>query len=210
MRPLRLLVAPLSWGVLAATAVAGQIPPPPPTGPPPQVEREGPALLESSVDTLDVDGSVSPLGAFLRAIAVPGWGHAAVGSHGRGGFYLTTQAATGYMLVRTRSRLNDAKALRAVRENQIRGDLVAGGVTDETVILAALESDDGWAGANRLVDARQQQFEDWLALGIFTVLLSGADALVSAHLQDFPDVSATPVGDEGRMEVRVRVPVGGR
>ncbi|MEQ9570070.1 MAG: hypothetical protein RLN75_07745, partial [Longimicrobiales bacterium] len=66
MRPLRLLVAPLTWGVLAASAVAGQVPPPPPTGPPPPVESEGPALLESSVDTLEVDGPVSPLGAFLR------------------------------------------------------------------------------------------------------------------------------------------------
>lgn len=203
MRPLRSLALALLGVVVWTPGVVAQVDDPP-------VDDEGPELLQASVDTLDVDGPVSPLGAFLRAIAVPGWGHAAVGSHGRGGFYLTTQAATGWMLVRTRSRLNDARDLRGVREARIRADLAATGVTDETVIQAALESDDGWAGADRLVGARQQQFEDWLALGIFTVLLSGADALVSAHLQDFPDVSAAPVGDEGRMEVRVTVPVGGR
>lgn len=203
MRALRLLILPLLWGAVTASGAAGQVDAPPPGN------DEGPALLQATVDTLEVAGPVSPLGAFLRAIAVPGWGHAAVGTHGRGGFYVTTQAVTGYMLVRTRSRLNDARELRAVREAQIRGDLAAEGITDETLVTAALEADDGWAGADRLTGARQQQFEDWLALGIFTVLLSGADALVSAHLQDFPDVSAVPVGDEGRMEVRVTVPVGG-
>ncbi len=166
--------------------------------------------LDEAVDSLAVPGEVSPLGAFLRAVAIPGWGHAAVGAHGRGGFYLTTQAVNGYMLVRTRSRLNAARELRTVRETHLRAELAAQGVTDETLVLAALAEDEGWAGADRLTGARQQQFEDWLALGIFTALLSGADALVSAHLQGFPDVAVGPVGDEGRMEVSVRVPVGGR
>ena len=75
---------------------------------------------------------------------------------------------------------------------------------------AALAADEDWASAEGLVQSREQQFEDWLALGIFTVLLSGADALVSSHLQDFPQVSAAPVGATGRMEVRVTLPLGGR
>lgn len=168
-----------------------------------------PDLVQETVDTTEVSGVVSPLGAFLRAVAIPGWGHAAVGSHGRGGFYLGTQAVTGWMLVKTRSRRNSAGELRSVREEVIRAELADEGVTDETAIQAALEADQGWAGADRLFGARQQQFEDWLAVGIFTVLLSGADALVSAHLQDFPDVSLTPVSDEGRMELRVSLPLGG-
>lgn len=176
-------------------------PPPPPPEPPPQVEEVDPDPF--------LPGQVTPLGAFLRAIAVPGWGHAAVGAHGRGGFYVATQAVTGYMLVRTRSRLHAAEELRGLREAAIRAELAATGVTDEILVQAALESDDGWAGADRLAGARQQQFEDWLAVGIFAVLLGGADALVSAHLQNFPDVSLTPVTDEGRMEMRVSVPVGG-
>jgi hypothetical protein len=185
-------------GVQAAHAQA--------TEPPPEPE----AVVQEAVDPDPfLPGQVGPLGAFLRAVAVPGWGHASVGAHGRGGFYVTTQAVTGYMLVRTRSRLHAAEELRALREAAIRADLAATGVTDEILVQAALEGDAGWAGAERLAGARQQQFEDWLALGIFTVLLGGADALVSAHLQNFPDVSLTPVSDEGRMEFRVAVPVGG-
>lgn len=196
----------LRWTLLlVATTLAGALPAFAQVDPPAE-ERRGSALLQESSDST----GVSPIGAFLRAIAVPGWGHAAVGAHGRGGFYVTTQAVNVFMLIKTRSRLNDARDLRALREGYLRAELAAGGVTDETLILAALEDNDDWAGADRLVGARQQQFEDWLALGIFTVLLSGADALVSAHLQDFPAVSATPVGDEGRMEVRVSVPVGSR
>lgn len=197
----------LRWTLLlVATTLAGALPASAQVDPPPEEEQRGSALLRESADST----GVTPLGAFLRAIAIPGWGHAAVGSHGRGGFYVTTQAVNVFMLIKTRSRLNDARDLRALRERYLRAELASGGVTDETLILAALEDNDDWAGADRLVGARQQQFEDWLALGIFTVLLSGADALVSAHLQDFPEVSATPVGDEGRMEVRVSVPVGGR
>ena len=65
------------------------------------------------------------------------------------------------------------------------------------------------AGTGETGTITKQQFEDWLALGIFTVLLGGADALVSAHLQDFPDVTLTPTDDGGRMELRVSVPFGG-
>ena len=169
-------------------------------------DSEGAALLQASVDSV----TVSPIGAFLRAVAVPGWGHAAIGAHGRGGFYATTQAATVWMLIRTRSRLNDARELREVREDHLRAELAMLGEVDETRIQAALAADEDWASAEGLVQSREQQFEDWLALGIFTVLLSGADALVSSHLQDFPQVSAAPVGATGRMEVRVTLPLGGR
>ena len=200
MLVLRRLSIALLAVVLSTSGAAGQNDPPPPP-PQAQPEVEAPELEYSS--------GVSPLGAFLRAIVVPGWGHAAVGSHGRGGFYLTTQAVTGWMLAKTASRRSSARELRAVRETQLRADLALEGVTDETEILARIEADEDWAGADRLAGARQQQFEDWLALGIFTVLLSGADALVSAHLQDFPDVTLTPTTDEGRMELRVSVPLGG-
>ena len=36
------------------------------------------------------------------------------------------------------------------------------------------------------VDARGQQLEDWLALGLFLSFLGGADAFVTAHLKEFP------------------------
>lgn len=155
-------------------------------------------------------GRVRPRGAFLRALAIPGWGHAAIGAHGRGGVYMGTQAVVGWMLVRTRSGINGARDLVALRSAAIERELNAAGVDDPARIEAALESDEGVARARGLEAARQQQFEDWLALGIFTLFLSGADAFVSAHLQTFPaDVTVAPVGDEGRVDVGLRVPVGG-
>ncbi len=196
------LALALLWAGVGSLAAQEPPPPPDPEDPP---EAQAP---EEDPDPF-LPGQVTPVGAFLRALAVPGWGHAVVGAHGRGGFYVATQSVTGYMLMRTRSRRSAAEELRALREADLRAELAADGVTDELQIQAALESDEAWAGADRLVGARQQQFEDWLALGIFTVLLGGADALVSAHLQNFPDVTLTPVNDEGRMELRVEVAVGG-
>ncbi len=45
--------------------------------------------------------------------------------------------------------------------------------------------------------AKRQQVQDWLVLWIFNHLFSGAEAFVSAHLQDFPrdlKVQAVPGG----------------
>jgi hypothetical protein len=154
---------------------------------------------------------VSPGGAFLRAILVPGWGHASIGEHTRGGFYFLTETASAWMVVRTRTRLNAAKDVRDLRRDEVRADLVARGVTDPAAIATAQNADEGVIAAESLVAARSQQFEDWLVLGIFMVFLSGADAFVSAHLRDFPE----PVGLElrpvdGALEWGVTLPLGGR
>ncbi|HEX9704280.1 MAG TPA: hypothetical protein VGA20_03415 [Gemmatimonadales bacterium] len=37
-----------------------------------------------------------------------------------------------------------------------------------------------------LLEAKEREFEDWLVLWVFNHLFSGAEALVSAHLRDFP------------------------
>jgi hypothetical protein len=58
-----------------------------------------------------------------------------------------------------------------------------------------------------LEEARKRQREDWTALSIFLMLISGVDAFVSAHLQDFPtplEIEARPVGG-GRIEVGARI-----
>ncbi|SVA42305.1 uncharacterized protein METZ01_LOCUS95159, partial [marine metagenome] len=52
----------------------------------------------------------------LRSILVPGWGHAAIGSHTRGGFYFGFQAATTYTFLRTRARLSEVRARVAHQE----------------------------------------------------------------------------------------------
>ena len=37
-----------------------------------------------------------------------------------------------------------------------------------------------------LIDAKKQQVQDWIVLWVFNHVFSGAEAFVSAHLQDFP------------------------
>ena len=83
------------------------------------------------------------------------------------------------------------------------------GVTDPTDIEAALEADDTLQGLNDLVDSREGQQEDLVAWGIFLVLLTGADAFVSAHLSRFPtpiEMEASATAD-GRAEIGLRVPL---
>jgi len=48
-----------------------------------------------------------------------------------------------------------------------------------------------------LIDAKRQEVQDWIVLWVFNHLFSGAEAFVSAHLQDFPkdlQVRAFPGG----------------
>lgn len=178
----------LMW---APEAVGGQVPVSPP-----------------STDTLAVGGAgVSPRGAFLRAVALPGWGHASIGSYRRAAFYFVTEGATAWTLVKTRRRFAEAQDRVQFRDKVLRADLAEEGITDAAVIQARLDDDADLQDLLALEEARRQQREDWTAVGIFMLFLSGADAYVSAHLKDFPvpiQVNAQPVGD-GRMELSVGI-----
>lgn len=150
---------------------------------------------------------VSPRGAFLRALVVPGWGHVAIGSYTRGGFYFAAQTATLYTLLRTRSRVSDAQDRMRFHEGSIRARLTREGVTEADVIQTTLDEDENLLALEELLDARQDQHQDLVAVGLFFWLVSGADAYVSAHLARFPqplELDARPVGD-GRMEVGLRL-----
>ena len=163
-----------------------------------------------SVELPPPEAPPSPGGAFLRSVLLPGWGHAAIGSYTRGGFYFAVEGAALWMLVRTHRRLSAAKDARAFRERIVEARLRAQGIEDPDEIDDALAEDPLVQDARSLVSARDQQFEDWLALGIFLAFLGGADAFVSAHLKDFPppvELGVRPVGD--RIEVGVSVRVGG-
>jgi hypothetical protein len=152
---------------------------------------------------------VSPRGAFLRAMAVPGWGHAAIGSFTRGGFYFFAESAAAWMMVKTRTRLGAAKRVEDFRREQVAERLAAEGVTDPAAIALAQAADSTVSAAGSLVAARSQQFEDWLVLGIFLAFFSGADAFVSAHLRDFPSPVGVQVGPQNGIELRLRLPLGG-
>ena len=150
---------------------------------------------------------ISPGGAFWRALLVPGWGHAAIGSYVRGGVYVAAQTATLYSFASTRLRLNDANRSLAFREEMLRRELEREGVTDPTEIEARLEGDPVYSDLQLLVESREAQQEDLLAFSIFLVLLSSADAYVSAHLARFPeplDVEARP-SPSGGLDLGLKV-----
>jgi hypothetical protein len=154
--------------------------------------------------------SVSPGGAFLRAVLVPGWGHVAIGSPTRGGFYFALEAMTAYAFFRTRARLTDARDRAALRESVLRTRLATEGVTNLEDIEAALGADETLGGFRDLVGSREGQQEDLIAWGLFLLFLSGADAYVSAHLARFPEpiqVNVSPVdGDRAEVSLRFSLP----
>ncbi len=148
-----------------------------------------------------------PSGAFLRGAIIPGWGHAASGSLTRGAFYFGAESLAGWMLFKTVRRLGVARRQAGLWEDRVTARLMSEGITDPMEIELALEGHEQVARFRGLVDAREEQREDWTAVAIFTLLLSGVDAFVSAHLQDFPD-PLTIEGDptDGRVEVGFRIP----
>jgi hypothetical protein len=173
----------------------------------PASAQERPADVFASQEATRPPIDISPRGAFLRALALPGWGHAAIGSYTRGGFYFAVEAATWYTLLRTRLRITEVGERVAFRESIVRARLAAEGVTEFEEIEAGLDADDELEDLRSLQDARDEQHEDLVALGIFILLLSGADAYVSAHLARFPDpltVEVQPV-EHGRVEVGLRL-----
>ncbi|MSR35930.1 MAG: hypothetical protein EXR95_04690 [Gemmatimonadetes bacterium] len=169
-----------------------------------------PTRAEGSVRLPDVDRGTTPGGAFVRALLIPGWGHASVGAYTRGGFYFAAETTTAFLLARTMRRLALAKDARDLREEGLRESLLASGASPDSV-AALVDGDPRVARSRRLVRSRRQQVEDWAALGVFAMFLSGADAFVSAHLRNFPEpVSATLEVAPGSAGVTVglRLPVG--
>ena len=168
-----------------------------------------PIPTQESVVPTDQRGPVSPGGAFIRALLLPGWGHASIGSYKRGGFYFTTEATTAIMLARVLRRLAIAKDARDLKESRVREALLAAGTSPDSLV-GLVDQDEGVTSARGLVFSRQQQLEDWVALAAFLVLLSGADAFVSAHLRDFPPpvVFEAAIGPGGSIELGLRLPVG--
>jgi hypothetical protein len=172
--------------------------------------QEAPAAEPASQEALLEPLGVSPGGAFLRAVLVPGWGHVAIGSHTRGGFYFALESLTGYAFLRTRARLSEARDRAALRESVVRAELAAEGITDFDEIQARLDQDETLTGFQDLVESREGQQEDLVAWGIFLLFLSGADAYVSAHLGRFPAplaIDVSPLGtDRAEVALRIQLP----
>ena len=132
---------------------------------------------------------VSPRGAFLRSLVLPGWGQSAVGSPGRGAVYFGMEAGSLWMWHKSRAKLRDARAV----ERQLR----------EEGTLDLREN-------TKTVASREGQVEDWATISIFLLLFSAADAFVAAHLADFDERVGAGPAPTGGVSLRLSVPVGGR
>ena len=179
-------------------------------GGPPATAQE--VTGEAAPDSLTVPDSLSPrpdpAGAFLRSAIIPGWGHAASGSLTRGAFYFGIEAASGWMVVKSWRKLRVARRQVAVWEERVTARLMLEGITEQEDIDAQLEQHQEIARLRELVEARTEQREDWAAVAISFLLMSGVDAFVSAHLQNFPDPLTVEGDPDGTVSVAVRIPVG--
>ncbi len=130
---------------------------------------------------------ITPGGAFLRSLVLPGWGHAVTGSPTRGAFYFTAQAGTAWMLGKSIQRRREARRFREEEARIVRSRHQAAGVSSPDSLNALVRLDQEVGAWDALIDSRSQQVEDWVALGIFLALLGATDAFVAGHLMDRPE-----------------------
>lgn len=152
---------------------------------------------------------ISPGGAFRRTLILPGWGHAAIGSYTRGGFYFGMQTATVFTLLRTRVRIGESQDRVRFRETVLRAQYASEGVTNTEEVQGLLDADEGLSELLQLLDSRKGQQEDLIAFGLFMLLISGADAYVSAHLARFPEpldlgIKPSPLGG---VDLRLKISI---
>ncbi len=182
-------------------------------------------LPPDSAAAADARIGPSPAGAFVRSLLVPGWGQAAHGAYVRGGAFFTLQTGSWFMLVKTMGKLAEARSIEVRRVGLVR-DLVRDSLLAlaeaeperaeryadpralELDVQRAAEQDERVTDIRGLVHAREEQREDWIAMTIFVTLMSGVDALVNAHLSDFPARVAVDPLPGGRFTVGVTLPAG--
>ncbi len=148
-----------------------------------------PAAARADTAAADTVRRVSPKGAFLRSLVLPGWGQSAVGSPGRGAIYFALETGSLWMVYKSQRKLHFA------RRNQ-----------EYLREVGELEED----RQSGLVNSREEQLEDWITLSGFLLLFNAADAFVSAHLVDFDERIGVVPGRRGGAEINVSLPVGRR
>jgi hypothetical protein len=145
--------------------------------------QELPAPPETVADT----AAISPRGALVRSLLVPGWGQSYIGAPGRGAIYFGAEVGSLWMVYKSRQQLRAARQLE-------RHLLDTGRLREEERL--------------DLVLSRQRQQEDWITLAIFILLFSGADAYVAAQLADFDERFGVRPEADGTFRIEARVPVG--
>jgi hypothetical protein len=219
---LRRWFRPLSIAALAAAALAA----------PARAQQQPP---RTEVDTLAADTTddrISPRTAFLRSLLVPGWGQASVGSYGRGAVFFAIQGSSTYMLFKTLAKLGQSRRVedrvvgivtdslnfviaRDTAEDACTADPVLCEAArrlgrDPTAFETEVAADTAVSRIRNLVETREDQKQDWITYLLFFTMMSGVDAYVNRHLQDFPVDVLTTARPDGRYSVGVRLPLGGR
>ena len=70
-------------------------------------------------DSVFREPPLSPGGAFLRSLVVPGWAQSELGARTRGAFYFLVEAFSIFMIARSQIRLDHAKAAEPWNEGLI-------------------------------------------------------------------------------------------
>lgn len=185
--------------------------------------QELPEPIPLPRDTVEPIRGPSPAGAFVRSLLVPGWGQAAYGAYVRGGVFFALQSGSWFMLLKTIGKLSEARSIEERRIDIVRDSLLALAAEDPSLaeryrdpraleldVQRAADKDERVTEIRGLVHAREEQREDWIAMTIFVTLMSGVDALVNAHLSDFPGRVVVDPGAHGRLTVGVSLPAGGK
>lgn len=180
--------------------------------------RRRPPMMRPVVDSAGAArlGRPGLAGSFLRSVVVPGWGQAEYDAYFRGGVYFSMAGTNLFMLFRSFKRVEMANQKRGIRFSRVRAALEEEAAMDSALAARLadprlaeeliLQRDTLAADLDGLVESRKQQREDWIAWTIFWALASGVDALVTAHLFDFPQaISAEPTGDGVRLEMRLPI-----
>ena len=175
------------------------------------------------VAAIPVDGDttpeqpLSPRGAFIRSMVVPGWGQSAFGSYFRGGVFFAGWAGNWFMNFRNQVRLANAESRYDLRAGQLREALIASAPNPDSIIEllettdlmeTTVRADSAGNDLRKLVRAREQQREDWIAWTVFWILASGVDGYVTAHLADFPATIAVDPERDAGITLRLEVPLG--
>ncbi len=165
---------------------------------------------------------MSPGGAFIRSLVIPGWGQAAFGAYTRGGIYFSGWAGNWFMNFKNQTRLQEARNRLDIRTAHVRDSLIYAppgpglpanpdsmrAVLDTTNLLGnTLQNDLVGSDLRGLIQSREQQREDWIAWSLFWLLASGIDAFVTAHLADFPGTIGMEPQADGGVSFRVEVPL---
>jgi hypothetical protein len=214
IRPLLILLA---LAAVLPPGIAGQVPDS-------AAARDPVRPRQASVGVPVQDSALAPRAtprsAMIRSFALPGWGQAQYDAYFRGSIYFAGWAGNWFMLFRTSGRLGEARASLQLRRDQIETALIEGSPNPDStraqidsfpeILEMAVDGDEKGRELQGLVQAREDQREDWIAWSLFWLLASGIDAYVTGHLSDFPAEVEMQPNRDGSVTLQLQVPLPAR